>query len=129
MSNKFKDISIKTTHTTAKWMDTLKKLIKISKYLALAPTNKSKEIIKKYEELWSKIWDLIRLITKNSDDYDEKYIKIKFNSDDQLPVNKKIEILGMIIVVRAIFFENNKYYPHVFSHECFINYRRGNKNS
>ena len=38
---------------------------------------------KKYEGLWSKIRDLIRLITKNSDDYDEKYMKIKFHSDDE----------------------------------------------
>ena len=59
-----------------------------NKYLALVPTNESKEIIKKYEELWSKIRDLIRSITKNSDYYDEKYMKIKFNSDDELPLNK-----------------------------------------
>ena len=32
---------------------------------------------KVYEELWSKIKDLIRSITKTSDDYDEKYMKIK----------------------------------------------------
>ena len=43
-----------------------------NKYLTLAPTNKSKERIEKYEELWIKIRDLIRLITKNSGDYDEK---------------------------------------------------------
>ena len=42
-----------------------------NKYLTLAPTNESKEKIKKYEELWSKIRDLISSITKNSDDYDE----------------------------------------------------------
>ena len=40
-----------------------------SKYLTLVPTNESKEIIKKYEELWSKIRYLIRLITKSSVDY------------------------------------------------------------
>ena len=39
-----------------------------SKYLTLVPTNESKEIIKKCEELWSKIRNLIRSITKNSDD-------------------------------------------------------------
>ena len=38
----------------------------------LVPTSESKEKIKRYEELWSKIRDWIRLITKNSDDYDEK---------------------------------------------------------
>ena len=58
-------------------MDTLKKLIKIN--LTLVPTNESNEIIKKYEELWNKIRDLIRSITENSDDYDKKYMKIKVN--------------------------------------------------
>ena len=64
-----------------------------SKYLTLVPTNESKEKIKKYEELWSNIKDLIRSITKNSDDYDEKYMKIKFNSDDVIALNKTIEFL------------------------------------
>ena len=73
---------------------------------------------KKYEELWSKIRDLIRSVTKNLDDYDEKYMKIKFNLDDELPENKAIEIPSMIVVVRAVFHENNKYYPHVFLDEC-----------
>ena len=59
-----------------------------NKYLTLVPANESKEKIKKYEELWIKIRDLIRLTTKSSDDYDEKYMKIKFNSDDELPLNK-----------------------------------------
>ena len=68
----------------------------------LVPINESKEKIKNCEELWSKIRDLIRSITKNSDDYDEKYMKIKFNSDDELPLNKTTEIHS-IIVFRAAF--------------------------
>ena len=72
----------------------------------------------KYEELLSKIRDLIRLITKNSDHYDEKYMKIKFSSDDELLLNKTKEILSMIIVIRTVFHENNKYYPQVFLDEC-----------
>ena len=89
-----------------------------SYYLALAPTNESKEKIKKYEELCSKIRDLFTFITKNSDDFDKKYMKIKFNPDDELPLNKTIEIPSMIIVVRAAFRENNKYYPQVIVGEC-----------
>ena len=54
-----------------------------NKYLSVVPTNESKGKIKKYEELWIKFRDLIRSITKSSDDYDEKYIKTKFNSDDE----------------------------------------------
>ena len=46
-----------------------------NKYLTLVPTNKSEEKLKKYEELWIKSRDLIRSVTKKSDNYDEKYIK------------------------------------------------------
>ena len=88
-----------------------------NKYLTLLPTNASKEKIKKckkYKGLWIKIRDLVRSITKDSDDYDEKYMKIKFNDDDELPLNKAIEIPSMTIAVRAVFLENNKYYLQFF---------------
>ena len=74
-----------------------------NKYLTLVPTKKKKEEIKKYEKLWIKIRDLIRSITKSSDDYDKKYMKIKFNSDDELPLKKMMETPSMIIVVWAVF--------------------------
>ena len=74
-----------------------------NKYLTLAPTNESKGKIKKHEDLWIKTRDLTRSITKNSDDYDEKYMKIKFDSGDKLPLNKTIEIPTITTVVRAIF--------------------------
>ena len=61
---------------------------------------------------------LTRSVTKNSDDYDEKYMKIKFNLGDKLPLNKMIEIPSMITVVRVVFHENNKYYSRVFLDEC-----------
>ena len=54
-----------------------------NEYLTLVPTNESKEKIKKYEELLIKIKDLFTSITKISDDYDEKYLKIKFDTDDE----------------------------------------------
>ena len=52
-----------------------------NKYLTLVPTNENKEKTKKYEELWNKIRDLIRWISKNSINYDDKYMKIKFNAN------------------------------------------------
>ena len=57
-------------------------------------------------------------MTKNSDDYDEEYVKIKLISGEELPLSKTIENPSMTIVVRAIFLENNKYYPQVFLDEC-----------
>ena len=45
-------------------------------------------------------------------------MKIKFNSYGELPLNKTIEIPTITIVVRAAFYENNKYYPQVFLDKC-----------
>ena len=83
-------------------------------YLTLVSTNESKEKIKKYEELWIKIRYSIRSIAKNLDNYDEKYMKTKFDSDGKLPLNKTIEIYIVTIVIRAVFHESNKYYAQVF---------------
>ena len=58
-----------------------------------------------------KIRDLIRSITKDLNGYDEKYTKIKFDSDDNLPLNKTMEIPIVAIVIIPVFHENKKYYP------------------
>ena len=50
-------------------------------------------------------------------------MKIKFNSDDELPLNKTIDTPTMTVVVRAIFLENSKYYPQVFLDECLYKLR------
>ena len=44
-------------------------------------------------------------------------MKTKFNSNDELPLNKTIEIHSMVIVVRTVFNENNKCYQQVFLYE------------
>ena len=81
-----------------------------NKYLTLVPSNENKGKFKMYGQLRIKVRNLIRPITRNLDDYGEKYMKIKFHSDDVLPLNKMIEIPTIAIAVRAIFLENNKYY-------------------
>ena len=37
-------------------------------------------------------------MVNNSDDYDEIYVKIKFNSDDDLPLGKSLEMENVVIV-------------------------------
>ena len=56
----------------------------------------------------SKIKNQIRTIISNTNNYDEKYMKIKSNSDDDLSLNKTLELHNMIIVVRSVFHENTK---------------------
>ena len=82
--------------------------------MRLVPTNESEDTLNKYEELWNKIRNLITSITNNSDHYDGKYIKIKFNSDDDLSLKKTLEFAKMIVAARAVFDEGNKYYSQVF---------------
>ena len=56
-----------------------------TKYLTLVSTDEIKGILKMYEELQNNIKGLIRSITNNLNNYDKKYMKTKFNSDDGLP--------------------------------------------
>ena len=45
---------------------------------------------------------LIRSITINSDNYDEKYIKIKLNSDEHLLLSKILKPYEIIIVLKSV---------------------------
>ena len=52
--------------------------------------------------MWSKIRYVVRSIIKDSDDYDKKYMQIKFNSETNLILNSTIETYTRIIVVKAV---------------------------
>ena len=41
-------------------------------------------------------------------------MKFKFNSDDNLPLNKPLKIHAMTIIIRSVFEEGGKLYPQVF---------------
>ena len=85
-----------------------------NKYLTLVSTDKNKEVLTKYAELWDRIKDSIEKINNKSGEYGKDFIKIKFNSDDSLPLNKTLKLQNMVIIVRSVFEENDKYYPLVF---------------
>ena len=97
-------------------MGALKKAMR-KKYLTLVATDESKNKLEIYEEILSKVKDLIRTVSNNWDDYDEKYMKIKFNLVCDLPL-KKTQILFDMVVVISIFHQGNKYYPQLFLYEC-----------
>ena len=70
---------------------------------------KAKTYGKKYEELWSKIEDLIRSTNNKSDEYDEKYMKMKINSDDDLSLRETLKSHDVMKVIRSVFNDANKY--------------------
>ena len=77
----------------------------------LVPTDESQGTLRNCKELWSNVTDLISSIANTSDNYDEKYKKIKFSSDDNLPLRKTLELRNMVIIVRSLFHEGKKYCP------------------
>ena len=46
-------------------------------------------------------------------------MKIKFDSHDDLHLNKLLKLHNLTVVVRSVFVEDNKYYPQFFLDECF----------
>ena len=47
-------------------------------------------------------------------DYKKDYMKIKYNSDDNLPLNKPLNFHSMTITIRSVFEKDGKLYPQVF---------------
>ena len=82
--------------------------------MTIVSTDESRDMVKMYEELWNKIRDLVRSINNNPNNYDEKYMKIKFKSDDDLPLKKRLQRYNMIINIKSVFHEGNKNYPQFF---------------
>ena len=46
-------------------------------------------------------------------------MKIRFESDGDLPISKIINIPVCVIIIRGVFEEDSKYYPQVLLHDCF----------
>ena len=46
--------------------------------------------------------------------YEKDIMNIKFNSDDDLPLNKQLKFHSMTITIRSSFEEDGKLYPQVF---------------
>ena len=53
--------------------------------------------------------------------YENNYMKIKFNSDDDLPLNKPLKFCLMTITIKSVFKEVGKLYLQVFLDDTFIN--------
>ena len=86
----------------------------MNKYLVFDSTNENKESFRKYDDVFNRIRDKIKEINSNDCDYEKDYMKIKFNSDDDLPLNKSLKFTLMAIIIRCVFEEDDKLYPQVF---------------
>ena len=84
-----------------------------SKYITLTPADENKSEIKK------------KLENDDLGNYDDKYIKIRFNSNDNLndnlPLKQELEMNCAIKIARSVFYDDSKYYLQVFLDECIYN--------
>ena len=56
----------------------------------------------------------IKEVSNDECNYEKDYMKIKFNSDDDLPLNKPLKFHLMTIFIRSVFEEDGKLYPQDF---------------
>ena len=86
-----------------------------SKYLNIFLPDSNSEVLKKYAEVWSGIKDQIEKINNGKlAEYGKDHMKIKFNSNDHLPLKFRI----LTVIIRTIFEEDGKYYPQILLDDC-----------
>ena len=90
-----------------------------SKYVNISLTYNNNDVLAKYAEVWRGIKDQIKKINNGSaNEYAKYYMKIKFDSDDNLPLNKILKFRALTIIIRNIFEKDGKYYPKIFLDDC-----------
>ena len=62
------------------------------------------------------------MVVKKSE-YGKDFIKIQFNTDDNLPLNKPVKLHLLTIIVRCIFEEDGKFYPQLYLDDCLYELR------
>ena len=89
-----------------------------NKYLVFYSVDENKEVLKKYADVWNGIKNKIRVIKDGKEnDYGKDYMKIRFDSDDDLPLNKPLKFHVMTIIIRSVFEEDGKLYQQLFLYD------------
>ena len=74
----------------------------VNKYLVFDSTDENKELLKKYNDVFNGIRDKIKEVSSDECDYEKDYMRIKFNSDDNLPLKKQLKFHNMTITIRSV---------------------------
>ena len=89
-----------------------------NKYLVFDVRDENKKLLKRYDNVFNGIMGKIRKLDDDGLEYAKDYMKIEFNSDDNLPLNKSLKFYQMTVTIRYIFSEDNKLYRQVFLDEA-----------
>ena len=92
-----------------------------NKYLNISLTDSNNDVLIKYAEFWNGIKNKIKKINNDSVvEYDKDYAKIKFDTYDNLPLNKVLKFNAVIIIIRSVFEKDGKYYPQIFLDDALV---------
>ena len=93
-----------------------------NKYLIFNDSvDENKEALKRFTDAWDEIKHKIKTINGGKEnEYSKDYMKIKFSSDDYLPLNKRLKFDAMTIIIRSVFEEDGKLYAQVFLDDAFL---------
>ena len=86
----------------------------VNRHFVFDSTDENKELLKKYNDVWNGIKNKIKEVSSSDCDYEKDYMKIKFNSEDNLPLNKPLKFHLLTIIIRCVFNEGGKFYPQLF---------------
>ena len=87
--------------------------------------NENKGLLKKYTHVWDGIKNEIKTINGGKEiDYGKDYTKIKFNSNDDLPLNKSLKFHAMVRIIRSVFEEDGKFYPQLYLDNCSMSCKK-----
>ena len=90
-----------------------------NKDLVFTSTDGNKKLLTKLKQLWDEIKHIIETINEDKKgEYEKDFMKINFNSDDNLPLNKMLKLHMLTVIVRTLFEEDSKYYPQVILDKC-----------
>ena len=89
----------------------------VNKYLVFDSTDENKELLKKHNDVFNGIRNKIKKVSGDECVYEKDYMRIKLNSDDDLPLNKQLNFHNIIITIRSLFEEDGTLYPQVFLHD------------
>ena len=77
--------------------------------------------MQKFQEFFTGIKEIIKKINDYNQPikYDDNYMKIKFNTNDNISLNKIIYLPTLTIIIRSVTKKkDDKYYPQLFLDDC-----------
>ena len=84
------------------------------KYLFFYDSGENKKSLERYDDIFNGIMSKIKKIDYDWLEFSKDYMKIRFSSDDNLPLNKLLKLCNMTVTIRYALSKDNKLYPQVF---------------